>query len=97
MGRAGAGVAGAAGITGGAGGAGGAGGGGIAGGAATGAGVNTGAIGTLIRAAEAGAGDGAKAVPLMAPAPSAWTAKTLPHTAQRARTPDAGTLAGSTR
>jgi hypothetical protein len=53
-------------------------------------------MGTLIRAAAA-AGGAAVALPLIAPAPSAWTAKTLPHTAHRARTPEAGTLAGSTR
>lgn len=57
--------------------------------------MKMGAIGTLMRGA--GAGAGAWALPLMAPAPSGWTAKTLPHTAQRARTPEAGTLAGSTR
>ena len=31
------------------------------------------------------------------PEPVTLTAKTLPHTAQRARMPDAGTFAGSTR
>ncbi|HEY6107273.1 MAG TPA: hypothetical protein VIV56_00085 [Gemmatimonadales bacterium] len=57
--------------------------------------MKMGAIGTLMRGAATGAG--AWALPLMAPAPSGWTAKTLPHTAQRARTPEAGTFAGSTR
>ncbi|HMA43036.1 MAG TPA: hypothetical protein VKO86_03415 [Gemmatimonadales bacterium] len=61
--------------------------------------MKTGAIGVLTRATDWGtaAGDAAMVAPVMALAPSAWTAKTLPQTAHRARTPEAGTLAGSTR
>src|SRR5438093_12925820 len=79
----------AAGATGGAGGAGGAGRlGGAAGGAIAG---RDGGGGGAAR------GGGGGATGAAAPAPSGLTAKTLLHTLQRARSPPAGTLAGSTR
>jgi hypothetical protein len=63
-----------------------------------GAGVNTGAAGDIAGAAVAatatGVGGGAAAA---APAAAPFTGKTALHTLQRARTPAAGTLAGSTR
>ncbi len=58
------------------------------------AGVNTGAAGGMAGVATA---PGAGLTPTTASAASGDTANTLPHTAQRARTPADGSLAGSTR
>jgi len=68
----------------------GAGGGGANAGAALGAGSNA-------TARAAGAGAAATARAAVAPAGGAPTENTVRHTEQRARTPPAGTLAGSTR
>ena len=74
-------------------------GGGSGTGAAAGArGAAAGAAGAATGAAAGrGAGAAAAAAGAAALAPAALTANTLLHTAQRARTPPAGTLAGSTR